>query len=283
MLAKESVKLRLDSPAGISFIEFSYQLFQAYDFLHLFQKHGCLVQIGGSDQWGNITAGTELIRKATGQQAFGVTLPLLTTAGGEKLGKSAGNAVWLAPELTSSYQLYQYFLQTTDADVKRYLNLFTFLSAAEVEAVMATQSRSPELRHAQHTLASHVTQLVHGVDGLLAARRTTDVLFGKTSITSLQPQELAAALNAAPHLELPYSLLDASSQNYSVAEAIVAGKLCFSLESARRNIANKGIYVNNIRVEAEEQVFRASDILAGDFTLLRRGKRSHLLVKWKRS
>ena len=156
MLAKESVKARLESVAGMSFLEFTYQLFQAYDFLHLFRTHRCILQIGGSDQWGNITAGTELIRKVTGEQTYGLTLPLITTASGEKLGKSAGNAVWLNKQLTSPYQLYQYFLQTDDRDVGRYLRLFTFLPLQQIDHALQQHDLAKENRTAQALLAANV-------------------------------------------------------------------------------------------------------------------------------
>ncbi|KAJ0390562.1 hypothetical protein P43SY_012142 [Pythium insidiosum] len=179
MLTRESVKKRLDTEQGISFLEFSYQLFQAYDFLHLHRHHHCVAQLGGSDQWGNIVSGTELIRKSIGKDAFGVTLSLLTTASGEKYGKSAGNAVWLDANKTSVFDFYQYFLRADDRDVEQLLKSFTFLELDEIDEIVHEHSKAPERRLAQHLLADTITTTMHGADALKGAKDATALLFGK--------------------------------------------------------------------------------------------------------
>ncbi|ETV72716.1 tyrosine-tRNA ligase, variant [Aphanomyces astaci] len=178
MLARDSVKRRLDAESGLSFLEFSYQLFQAFDFVHLRRHHNVLVQVGGSDQWGNIVSGCDLVRKTDGHEVYGVTVPLLTTANGDKFGKSAGNAVWLDAAKTSVYDFYQFFIRTDDADVGTLLKTFTLLDMDEIDTIVATHSAAPEKRHAQQILAEHTTRMIHGEVALKAAQVAAKVLFG---------------------------------------------------------------------------------------------------------
>jgi len=204
MLAKDSVKSRLESDSGISFTEFSYQVLQGYDFLHLYRDQGCTVQIGGSDQWGNITAGVDLIGRSLGRQneVFGLTQPLLTTATGEKFGKSAGNAIWLNPARTSPYRLYQYLFNVADADVHRFLLMFTYRTVEELVAVLEQHRLRPEDRVAQKLLASDVTTMLHGSEGLSEALRASEVFFGRHAVSSLSAVEVLDVFHGVPRYNL---------------------------------------------------------------------------------
>src|SRR5213083_2591343 len=224
MMQKESVKARLD--AGISYTEFSYMLLQAYDFLHLFRKEQCTIQVGGSDQWGNITAGIDLIRRVEDGEAHGLVAPLFTTAAGAKFGKTAGGAVWLDPSRTSVYKFYQFWLNTDDRDAERSLKLFTFLPRAEIDAVLATLKANPAAREAQRALARDVSERVHGSDATAKVIRASDVL----------AQELPTATVAA-------------RDGLSLVDAVVRAGLAKSKSEARRSIEQGGIYVNQARVK----------------------------------
>lgn len=276
MLAKESVKKRLDSEEGISFTEFSYMTMQAYDYLYLFDNHGCTLQSGGNDQWGNIIAGMELIQKVRGADAFALTFPLITTASGEKFGKSAGNAVWLDPERTSPYQFYQYWVQRDDRDVENYLKYFTFRSTDEIDAICADHAAHPEKREAQKILAADMTALVHGDDALTRARRATDVLFG-AEIRELSDSELFEIFADVPSVEMGGTRIDAGGM---LPDFLVEAGIFASKSEVRRMIKNGGLYINNRRVEnAEENLSRG--LLASETTMVvRKGRRDYTLVRF---
>ena len=216
MMAKESVRRRLeDREHGISYTEFSYMLLQANDFLHLFEHHDCKIQAGGSDQWGNITAGTELIRKSIGKEAFGITFPLLATSSGEKFGKSAGNAVWLDTKRTSPYQFYQFWIRTDDRDVEKMLRLFTFLAMPEIDTLMAKHSTDPAQRAAQKKLAEEMTRLVHGEDSLKAALNASEALFGG-ELSGLSDADLVDIFTDVPSFTVTAESLAAGLKIVSV-------------------------------------------------------------------
>jgi len=265
MIAKESVRRRLeDREHGISYTEFSYMLLQAYDFLHLRDHHGCRIQAGGSDQWGNITAGAELIRRVRGEEVFGITFPLLATSSGEKFGKSAGNAVWLDAERTSPYQFYQYWIRTDDRDVERFLKLFTFLSLDEIESVCAAHRSAPERRVAQKKLAEEVTRIVHGADALEQAVKASEALFSGASKTN------TPAIENMPSFEVQSAELD---RGIKIVELMVRSGATKSRGEAARLIEGGGVYLNEKRVEGPASVLNPADV--GATFLLRVGKKSY--------
>jgi len=268
MLAKESVRSRLeDREHGISYTEFSYMLLQAYDFLHLFQNDGCRIQGGGSDQWGNITAGIELIRRKTGGQAFGITFPLLTTSSGEKFGKSAGNAVWLDSNRTSPYQFYQYWINTDDRDAERFLKLFTFLSLDEIADIV---QHPPEQRVAQKRLAVEVTGLVHGPEAVTQAQKASEVLFGG-EVAGLSDRDLSEIFADVPSFEI-----DLASP-VKITEALVRAGAAKSKGEATRLVAGGGVYLNNRRVDGADAQVRSEDRASESMLILRVGKKSYYL------
>jgi tyrosyl-tRNA synthetase len=273
MLSKDSVKGRLNSESGMSFTEFCYQTLQGYDFLHLYDHHGCRLQIGGSDQWGNITAGTELIRRQRGVEAFGLTFPLVTDSQGRKFGKSEGNAIYLDPRKTSYYDFYQFFLRTEDADVCRYLRIFTFLPLAEIEALAETVRTQPEKREAQRILAEDLTRRVHGEVGLTAAQRATGVLFGG-SMDGLRAADLLPIFANVPSSTQPR---DAVVGKSAVEVAALSG-LCKSKGEARRLADSGGLYVNNERVGASDLVAE-NHVIDGQLLVLRSGRKTYCVVK----
>ncbi|KZO98910.1 hypothetical protein CALVIDRAFT_596509 [Calocera viscosa TUFC12733] len=280
MIAKESVKARLESESGISFTEFAYQLLQAYDFYVLHKDHGCNIQIGGSDQWGNITAGTHLIRHLTadkagvGAEAYGLTIPLLTTSNGEKFGKSAGNAVWLKEENTPVFDFYQFFLRVGDTDVERYLRMLTFLPDEEIAELMEWQKADPELRVAQKKLAEEVTELVHGEDGLFRARTMTQVLYG-TNIEELEAEDIVKAFDGDPRL-LQIKWNDIRRKH--IPQVATLYKMMPSLGTARRTIESKGFYLNNKRLDDPNKKLDSVDFIKERFAILRVGKKKHLII-----
>src|SRR3954467_6699769 len=260
MLAKESVQSRIEG--GISFTEFSYMLLQAYDFLELFRREGVTLQMGGSDQWGNITAGMELIRRVEGKTAHALTMPLVTTASGTKFGKTESGAVWLDPERTSPYKFYQYWINADDRDASKYLRLFTMLSREEIDALDELIETAPEKRAAQQALARDVTARVHGADAARVAEEVSKVLFGKADPTSLSEQVLEALSEEvpfAPVAEVP-GLLD----------ALVVLKLAASKSAARRLVEQGGVYLNGQRAGADTDL-GATKPLAGRYFLPRKG------------
>ena len=270
MLAKESVRRRLeDREHGISYAEFSYMLLQSFDFLHLHAAYGCKIQAGGSDQWGNITAGIELIRKVRGEEAYGITFPLLATASGEKFGKSAGNAVWLDPARTSPYQFYQYWIRTDDRDVESFLNLFTFLSVEEIAALCERHRAAPEQRMAQKKLAEEVTRIVHGEDSLAQAVKASDVLFGG-DVTGLRDRDLLEIFADVPSFSI--------APGSKIVDALVESGAAKSKGEAARLIAGGGVYLNNRRAGAEAHIGR-EDLASESLLVLRVGKKNYYLGK----
>jgi tyrosyl-tRNA synthetase len=275
MVAKESVRARLERPdQGISYTEFSYMLLQAYDFLRLFQDRGCTLQLGGSDQWGNITMGVELIRKVAGGRAFGLTSPLVLKADGTKFGKTESGTVWLDAELTSPYALYQFFLQVEDAVVGAYLRYFTFLSHEEIEALDVSVRQRPQAREAQRALARAVCDLVHGEAERTKAEAAGAALFGG-DLGALEETTLRQVLAEAPSSTVGRSLLETG---WPVVDALVQCGLCASKGEARRALSQGGVYLNNSRVEDPDRAIGSDDLLHGRFLVLRRGKRDLHLV-----
>jgi tyrosyl-tRNA synthetase len=266
MLKKDAVAARLNSEAGISYTEFSYQILQGMDFLRLYENYGCVLQTGGSDQWGNLTSGTDLVHKALGVSVHAVGTPLITNSDGTKFGKSEGNAIWLDADLTSPYALYQFWLNTDDRDVIDRLKVFTFLTRAEIEELETAVEETPHLRAAQKRLAEVVTTLVHGPDQTAAVKAASEALFGKGELDGLDPATLESALR-----ELPHASITAST---SVAEALVATGLCQSLSEARRAIAQGGVSINNQAVDEDAALVGnpRGPLLAG--LLLKRGKKT---------
>ena len=265
MLKKDAVSARLNSSEGISYTEFSYQILQGYDFLQLNRQYGCVLQTGGSDQWGNLISGTDLIHKADGGNAHAIGTPLVTNSDGTKFGKSEGNAVWLDPELTSPYAMYQFWLNTDDADVIDRLKVFTFLSRAEIERLADAVVSEPFKREAQRTLAHQVTSLVHGEEATAAAIDAAQALFGQGDLTTLNEQTLASAL-----AELPTATGDLHSQ---VAQLLVDTGLTASLGESRRAIDQGGVYLNNAKVD-DPAATLGGHLLHGRMAVLRRGKKT---------
>jgi tyrosyl-tRNA synthetase len=265
MLKKDAVSARLNSSEGISYTEFSYQILQGYDFLQLYRQYGCVLQTGGSDQWGNLTSGTDLIHKADGGTAHAIGTPLVTNSDGTKFGKSEGNAVWLDPRLTSPYALYQFWLNTDDADVIARLKVFTFLSRAEIERLADAVAAEPFKREAQRTLAGEVTTLVHGADATEAAIAAAQALFGQGDLSSLDEATLAAAI-----AELTTVTAEAGS---TVAALLVETGLTSSLGESRRAIEQGGVYLNNAKVSSASETLEGR-LLHGRVAILRRGKKT---------
>jgi tyrosyl-tRNA synthetase len=272
MLDKESVRSRMDGE-GISFTEFSYMVLQAYDFLHLSRTRDCLVQIGGSDQFGNITAGIELIRRVDGRTAAGLTCPLVTMASGEKFGKTAAGAVWLDPQRTSPFAFYQFWLNADDRDVVHYLKIFTFLSREEIDELAAATRERPEERAAQRRLAHEMTLLVHGERETRRALQLTEALFGRGRLEELDPGLLEQALDQAPSTRI-----DAAGAAPSIAQLLVAVGLTRSISEGNRLVASGGVYANDRRVADASEPPADGDFLGGRVLVLRRGRRAHGLV-----
>jgi tyrosyl-tRNA synthetase len=268
MLDRDTIRRRLEGD-GISYTEFSYMLLQANDFVELYQKHGCTLQIGGSDQWGNIIAGVRLVRQKLGASAHALTVPLVTSADGKKFGKSTGGGnVWLDPELTTPYAWYQYFFNTADADVVRYLRWFTFLSAEEVaDLEVATVERAHE-RAAQRRLAQELTTLVHGHAATESVELASQALFGRGELAGLDEPTLAAALRETSVAELTPGVPN------GIGDLLVATGLSKSKGEARRTLSEGGVYVNNVRVEGDDWAPESEDFLHGKWLVLRRGKRN---------
>lgn len=266
MMKKDAVAARLNSDAGISYTEFSYQILQGMDFLRLYERYGCVLQTGGSDQWGNLTSGTDLIHKALGVSAHAFGTPLITNSDGTKFGKSEGNAVWLDAELTSPWAMYQFWLNTDDRDVIDRLKVFTFLSRAEIEGLEGEVATSPQARLAQRTLAREVTSLVHGAAEVAAVEAAAQALFGKGSLDALDPRIFAQALAELPQANV--------TPDTAVAQALVDSGLCSSLSEARRAIAQGGVSINNVAVIDEQATVGAARAPSPDWLLLKRGKKT---------
>jgi len=265
MLKKDAVSARLNSDAGISYTEFSYQVLQGMDFLELFRMYGCVLQTGGSDQWGNLTSGIDLIRKAEGESAHAIGTPLITNSDGTKFGKSEGNAVWLDPTLTSPYAFYQFWLNTDDADVINRLKVFTFLSRADIEELEGAVATEPFKRLAQRTLAVSVTSLVHGRAATDAAIQAAHALFGQGELSDLDEATLEAALRELPNTT--------TAPNAPVVQLLVDTGLTTSLSEARRAISQGGVYLNNVKVQSDDQTIEGA-VLPGGVAVLRRGKKT---------
>lgn len=275
MLSKESVRRRLEErEQGISYTEFSYMLLQAYDFLHLYGNFDCRLQLGGSDQWGNITAGIDLVRKVRGEEAVGLTLPLLTTAAGAKFGKSAGNAIWLEENLTSPYRFHHFWLNQADLDVERLLKLFTFLPIEEIGELLTAHRAKPELRLAQRTLAAQVTRMVHGEEAQLRAERAGQALFGG-DLRALTRQEIDEVFAEAPAAVLPRELLQPGA---ALVDVLLRAGIVRSKAEAHRLAAGGGLYMNGRRLETLGDL-RAEDLETFGFLVVRTGKRNYHLVR----
>ncbi|MBN2713367.1 MAG: tyrosine--tRNA ligase [Planctomycetes bacterium] len=275
MLAKESVKRRFESPEGMSFTEFTYQMLQAYDFMYLYREHGVRLQVGGGDQWGNITAGIDLVRKVEGGQAYGLVIPLITDSQGKKFGKSEGNAIYLDPEMTSPYQMYQYLINTDDQCVIRYLKAFTFLSLDEIAEIEKTVAESPEKREAQKTLASELTKIVHGEDGLKSAEAATKIFFGE-KIENLSDKDLLSIFKDVPSVSISKNRLGAG---INIMDLLAETPLFASKSEARRSLQQNGVSMNNSKLEGIEQTITMNDLASESTLVLRKGKKNYCIVK----
>jgi tyrosyl-tRNA synthetase len=272
MLAKDSVSSRLEN--GISFTEFSYMILQSYDFYRLHMDHGVSLQIGGSDQWGNITAGLDLISKMGGGEAYGLTLPLVTKSDGKKFGKSESGAVWLDRNKTSAYQFYQFWINTHDDDVIKFLKYFTFLTPERIAELEAELKAAPEKRVAQRELAREVTRLVHGEEAVISAENITKALFSG-DITQLSEAELVEALH-----DVPTTVVTGQTES-SLIDLLIESKAAPSRRQARQDIESGAVYVNGVRVSDLEAVITADQRLHGKFVVLRRGKKNYFLVRYE--
>ena len=274
MLNKESVKQRLSrDDVGISFTEFAYALLQGYDFAELYRRHGAVLQIGGSDQWGNITGGIDLSRRLHQATVYGLTLPLVTKADGTKFGKTEGGAVWLSAEKTSPYQFYQFWLKVADADVYKFLKYFTFLSVAEIEAIEASDQASGSKPQAQRILAEEMTRLIHGEEALAAAQRISASLFAEdqSALTESDFQQLS--LDGLPAFPVTESI--------NIVQALTTASLAKSNNEARGFISQGAVMVNGQKIDSADYVFSSNDKRFGHYTILRRGKRNHALLVWQ--
>ncbi|XP_057323325.1 tyrosine--tRNA ligase, mitochondrial isoform X1 [Microplitis mediator] len=277
MMGRTSVQARLNSETGMSFTEFSYSVFQAYDWLYLFNKYRCSFQIGGNDQMGNIVSGHDLISRTTGKTVYGLTVPLITAEGGKKFGKSIGNAVWLSPERSSSFTFYQFFVRTADADVENFLKYFTFLSLKEIKEIMNKHEQSPDKREAQRILAENVTLLVHGQSGLDEARRSSMILYD-TSIESLSKLDSDEVINAFVGAKVSELYPKPGLTSYELAMMIN----CFKTDrDALRIIPAGGFYINHSKVtNVNEVITPGIHILPNNLTIVRVGKKTYHVVKW---
>jgi len=270
MLQKESVKARLE--AGLSFTEFSYMLLQAYDFLHLFRERQCTLQVGGSDQWGNITAGVDLIRRIANAEAHGLVAPLVTMASGQKFGKTESGAIYLDPQLTSPYKFYQFWINVDDRDVAKYLKLFTLKSRAEIDDLTSQQQRDPAGRPAQRALAADVTTRVHSVDVLQSVQAASAILFGEEQ-AEVHPQVFDILAGEIP------TIVENGSENAALVDLVVRAGLAKSKSEARRSIEQGGIYVNQQRIDDVGRTIASHDWIAGRNLLLRKGKKEYALLR----
>ncbi|MEU1510358.1 tyrosine--tRNA ligase [Kitasatospora sp. NPDC005748] len=266
MIAKEAVSRRLNSDAGISYTEFSYQILQGMDYLELNRRYGCTLQTGGSDQWGNLTAGTDLIRKAEAKSVHALATPLIVKADGTKFGKTESGTVWLDPELTTPYAFYQFWLNADDRDVSTFLRIFSFRSKEEIEELERETAERPAARLAQRALAEELTTLVHGAEQYDRAVAASKALFGQGDLADLEAPTLAAALAEVPRAEV--------AELQPVVDLLVAVGLAPSRSAARRTIKEGGAYLNNVKVTDEEAVPAEADLLHGRWLVLRRGKRN---------
>ncbi|RKR15115.1 tyrosyl-tRNA synthetase [Maribacter vaceletii] len=280
MMAKDSVKKRLSSEAkeGMSFTEFTYQMVQGYDFLHLFREHNCTLQMGGSDQWGNITTGTELIRRIGGGKGYALTCPLITKADGTKFGKTEGGNVWLDANRTSPYKFYQYWLNTSDADAEKYIKIFTFISKDEIEVLVKEHQEAPHMRLLQKRLADEITVSVHSQEDLDNAKKASNILFGKSTsedLKTLDEKTFLDVFDGVPQAEIPVSELE---EGLDMIGALAA-KTGFlgSNGEARRELKQNSISVNKEKVK-EDYTITKSDLINDKFVLLQRGKKNYFVL-----
>lgn len=271
MMSKESVKRRIES--GISYTEFAYQLLQAYDFYELNKRYGCLLQLGGSDQWGNITSGIELIRREEGKQAFGLTMPLITKADGTKFGKTEGNAVWLDPKKTSPYEFYQFWINTDDRDAVKFLKYFTFLSLEEIAAIEKAFTAAPEQRAAQKALAKEVTVLVHGEEAYAQAVHISEALFSG-DVKSLSGAEIEQGFKNVPSYQVQ------AQDELNLVEILLTAGIEKSKRQAREDITNGAIYINGDRVQDLTYTLSDQDKLAEQYIVVRRGKKKYFVLQF---
>jgi tyrosyl-tRNA synthetase len=276
MVAKDSVKSRLEREDGISFTEFSYMLLQSYDFLYLHEHEGCDMQTGGSDQWGNITAGVELVRRVRGDAVYGLVYPLITKADGTKFGKTETGTVWLAPERTSPYRFYQFWLNADDRDVVKYLKFFTFLDRETIADLERAVLEEPEQRRAQYRLAQEMTRLVHGETALGRAEQASQVLFGG-EIGGLSAEDIQDIFAEVPSSDLPKAQLE--GQGLNVVDLLTNSGVASSKGDARRTISGGGMYLNNRRIDDADLSVSLEDAIEGRFLVLRKGRKNYHLVK----
>ena len=278
MINREAVRRRLEErEQGISFTEFSYQVLQAYDFAHLYEAYGCRLQGGGSDQWGNVTAGVDLTRRLHDAEVFGFTWPLVERSDGRKFSKSTGTAVWLAPDETSPYAYYQWFLNVPDADVGRFLKIYSFLDLDQIAELEAETEQDPGARAAHRALAREATRIMHGKDGLAAAERATEILFGEEPFAELEDQTLADAFESAPSVELPRGDLDAG---IGLLDLMVHAGAAKSNGEARRLIDQGGVSLNNVRRDDSSAMVTPADLASETTLVLRVGKKRYFLVRF---
>jgi tyrosyl-tRNA synthetase len=279
MIAKESVRARMDDrETGISYTEFSYMLLQAFDFYHLHKHYNCQLQIGGSDQWGNITAGMELTRKKEGRHVFGLTLPLILNSDGSKFGKTAAGAVWVDSKKTSVYRFYQFWIRSDDSDVLRHLNFFTFLGKEEIQALAEQHKTRPESRAAHKVLAAAMTDLVHGKTATSEAVRASEILFGG-ELEGIAESTFNEIVGEVPTREMDRSRLEGAGT--PLVEVLATSGLSPSKGQARKDIEGGGVYVNNIRQSNLQRAVTTNDLLFGKHLLLRKGKRNYTVISIK--
>jgi tyrosyl-tRNA synthetase len=279
MIARDSVRMRLEGREhGISYTEFTYMLLQAYDYLELYDRYGCTLQIGGSDQWGNILSGADLIRRLRGVEAYALTTPLITQADGSKFGKTEAGNVWLDPERTSPYQFYQFWLNTGDKDAVQYLNTFTLLPIEQIADLERELTTAPEKRGVQHLLAEEVTRLVHGPEALARAQRATTLLFSKDAdFRQFSEQELREAFLGAPTTRWETSVLGTPAAG--LIAAVTDAGLYPSRGQAKKDLPSGSIFVNNVPIRDANHVLSAADLLAGGFIILRKGKKHYHVLR----
>ncbi|MFE6168829.1 tyrosine--tRNA ligase [Viridibacillus arvi] len=272
MLGKDTISSRLDT--GLSFTEFAYTIIQGIDFNHLYDNFNCRIQVGGSDQWGNITTGLEVIRKTHEEEtkAFGITIPLVTKADGTKFGKTAGGAVWLDAEKTSPYEFYQFWINAADSDVVKYLKIFTFLSREEIEALETAVETEPHLRKAQKALAAEMTKLIHGAEGLEQAIRITEALFSG-DLKALSVEEMKVAFSGVPSVEI-------AKEDHNIVDLIVEAKISSSKRQAREDVTNGAISINGEKITDLAYTVDAKDRLEDAFAIVRRGKKKYHMVQF---
>ena len=273
MLAKESVKRRIESEDGITYTEFSYSLLQAYDYLELYDRLGCTLQMGGSDQWGNILAGMDLIRRLRGGKAHGLVMPLITTASGTKFGKTESGTIWLDPDLTSPYQFYQFWLNADDQDAVKYLRFFTFLSFQQIRELEAAGLQEPEKRHTQRALAREVTGLVHGGAAVEEAEGAANLLFAN-GVSTLTPRQIEQTLGG-----VPTAAVELVASGWLVVDLLASAGITKSKSEAQRLIKGGGLSINDRRITDEKQRLTIDDAIEGELFVVRKGKREYFLIR----